>query len=78
MFKDKPNERCVPEKLFDAAAEVERVAPLTGLGAFEREVRGRDHCTMVQIGVSCDHIVFGVFLLKHSLNLNSYGQKNIL
>ena len=37
------DERGVPEILFDAAAMVDQVAPLTGLGAFKREVRGGDH-----------------------------------
>ena len=41
IFKDKPiDDRGVPEILFDIAAEVDRVAPLAGLGAFEGEVRG--------------------------------------
>ena len=41
MFKDKPiDDRGVPEILFDIAAEVDKVAPLAGLGALEEEVRG--------------------------------------
>ena len=41
MFKDKPiDDRGVPERLFDIAAEVDQVAPLAGLGALEGEVRG--------------------------------------
>ena len=43
MFKDKPiDDRGVPERLFDIAAEVDQVAPLAGLGALEGEVRGGD------------------------------------
>ena len=41
IFKDKPiDDRGVPEILLDIAAEVDRVAPLAGLGALEEEVRG--------------------------------------
>ena len=43
MFKDKPiDDRGVPERLFDIAAEVDQVAPLAGLGALDEEVRGGD------------------------------------
>ena len=43
IFKDKPiDDRGVPERLFDIAAEVDQVAPLAGLGALEGEVRGGD------------------------------------
>ena len=43
IIKDKPiDERGVPEILFEAAAEVDRVAPLASLGAVEGEVRRGD------------------------------------
>ena len=43
IIKDKPiDERDVPEILFEAAAEVDRVAPLASLGAVEGEVRRGD------------------------------------
>ena len=39
IIKDKPiDERDVPEILFEAAAEVDRVAPLASLGAVEGRV----------------------------------------
>ena len=43
IIKDKPvDERGVTEILFEAAAEVDRVAPLASLGAVEGEVRRGD------------------------------------
>ena len=45
IIKDKPiDERGVPEILFEAAAEVDQVAPLASLGAAEGEVRRGDRC----------------------------------
>ena len=41
IVKDKPiDERGIPEILFEAAADVDRVAPLASLGAVEGRVRG--------------------------------------
>ena len=50
MFKDKPiDDRGVPERLFDIAAEVDQVAPLAGLGALEGEVRGGDRENVLKV-----------------------------
>ena len=50
IFKDKPiDDRGVPEILFDAAAEVDQVAPLAVLGALEEEVRGGDRENVLKV-----------------------------